>query len=289
MYNKLQPTLTLNIKPKTALSHMQRTLVLRSVNIWQQQKVITEKQLTHYYVNEAAFYCENNKALNPIAWQAHLQQGQEFVKLFAEANFKINYNKPKKALFIRYFIGGFLWQDLSGNLPDPRFRMNFNSGFGPFVKDYTFDEFLLGRSDLNGFFTQQIVNRDGGFKTLINFGQTNVWLTALNVSSTIPTKIPVRPFIGLGAYGDKSSSFNIAFEAGLTIVLLKDVIEFNLPLASFIQADLGLGKETYSWTIAMKKDDRDNANFGLRYRNLITFNFNLNKLNPFEKLKNFSF
>jgi glycosyltransferase involved in cell wall biosynthesis len=84
MYKKFQPTLTFDIKSKTPRSHMQRTLVLRSVNVWQQQKVIKEVQLQHYYVNEAAFYCENKKALNPISWQAHIQQGQEFVKLFED-------------------------------------------------------------------------------------------------------------------------------------------------------------------------------------------------------------
>lgn len=289
MYNKLQPTLTFDIKSKTPRSHIQRTLVLRSVNVWQQQKVIKEVQLQHYYVNEAAFYCENKKALNPISWQAHIQQGQEFVKLFAEANFTINYNKPKKALYIRYFIGGFPWQNITGNLPDPRFRMNFSSGFGPFVKDYTFDEFLLGRSDGGGFFSQQILNRDGGFRTITNFGQTSMWLTSVNISTNIPTKIPIKPFISIGVYGDKNNAFNIAFEAGITVYIIKDIIEFNLPIASFIQADFGTGKETYKWSIAMKKDDTENVNNGVSYRNLITFNFNLSKLNPFTKLKNLEF
>jgi len=295
-YNKIQPTLTFDIAKKNPRSHISRTLVLRNINILQETNFFNvaegkkNKELQHYYINEAAFYCENSRVINPISWSAHLQQGAEFVKLFAEANFKISYKKKNEGFNIRYFIGGFPWENISnGNVPDPRLRMNYSSGFGPFVKDYTFDEFLLGRSDFGGFYSQQVVIRDGGFKTLTNIGQTNSWLTSLNLSSDIPTRLPLKPFIGLGAYGDANSKFNFAFEAGITIFVVRDIVELHLPIASFIQADFGTGKETYKWSIAMKQNDSDNANRGKKYRNLVTFTLNLNKLNPFTALKKLEF
>jgi hypothetical protein len=300
-YNKIQPTLTLDIAKKNPRSHVSRTLVLRNINILQETDFFNiaegrrKKELQYYYINEAAFFCENTRAINPISWSAHLQQGSEFVKLFAEANFKISYKKKNEGFNIRYFIGGFPWENISiSALLAPQLRMNYSSGFGAFVKDYTFDEFLLGRSDAQkslldrrneSFYSQQVFVRDGGFKTLINFGQSNSWLTSINLSSDIPTKLPLKPFIGLGAYGDANSKFNFAFEAGITIFVVRDIIELHLPLASFIQADFGSGKETIKWNFAMKKDDNDNANRGIRYRNLLTFTLNLNKLNPFTAIK----
>jgi hypothetical protein len=296
MYNKFQPTLSFDIKPKHPRRHMSRTLVLRNINVWQETDFYNRaegrkvKETQYYYVNEAGFYCVNARVINPISWNARLQQSTEFVKLFAEANFKITYNKPNKGLNIRFFAGGFLWENItSGGLPDPRFRMNFSSGFGAFIKDYTFDEFLLGRSDFDGFLSQQVVQRDGGFKTLTSFGQTNVWLSSFNISSSIPTRIPIKPFISFGAYGSQFSKFNFAFEAGITIFVLEDVLELHIPIATIVQADFGTGKETYKWSIAKRKDDGDNMNFGSRYRNLITFTFNLTKLNPFTRIKKLEF
>jgi hypothetical protein len=296
MYHKLQPALSFQINPKHPRSPINRMLVLRNINIWQETNFynLQEKRkifkYQYYYINEAAFYCRNSRVLNPISWSVHLQQSAEFVKLFAEANFIITYNKPKKGLHIRYFIGGFAWENIStGNVPDPRLRMNFSSGFGPFIKDYTFDELLLGRSDYSGFFSQQIVYRDGGFKTLTSLGQTNRWLSAVNISSTIPGRVPLKPFIGIGAYGDTQSRLNMAFEAGLTIFLLSDILELHLPLVTLIQANFGTGKQTYKWHIGMRKNDTDNMHMGTRYRNLITFTFNLQKLNPFELLKKLEF
>ena len=284
---------------------MSRTLVLRNINVWQETDFYNRaegrkvKETQYYYVNEAGFYCVNSRVINPISWNARLQQSKEFVKLFAEANFKITYNKPNKGLNIRFFAGGFLWENItSGGLPDPRFRMNFSSGFGPLIKDYTFDEFLLGRSDFNGFLSQQVVQRDGGFKSLTILGQTNTWLSSFNISSSIPTRIPIKPFISFGAFGSKhidpntneeESSFNFAFEAGITIFALEDVLELHLPLVTIIQENFGAGKETYKWSIAKRKDDRDNMNFGSRYRNLITFTFNLAKLNPYTRIKKLEF
>jgi len=296
MYNKFQPTLTFEINPKHPRKHMSRTLVLRNINIWQETNFYNlaegkqVKETQYYYVNEASFFCVNSRVLNPISWNVHLQQSTEFIKLFAEANFKVTYNKPKKGLNIRFFAGGFPWENItSGNVPDPRFRMNFSSGFGPFIKDYTFDEFLLGRSDYENFVSQQVVQRDGGFKTLTTFGQTNTWLSSFNISSSIPSRIPIKPFISFGAYGSQFNKFNFAFEAGITIFVIEDVLEFHIPLVTIIQADFGSGKETYKWNVGMKKDDADNLNAGTKYGNLITFTFNLNKLNPFTTIKKMEF
>ncbi len=297
MYNKFQPTLTFEINPKHARKHIYRALVLRSVNVWQETRIYDRaeeqfnKETAYYYVNEAAFFCENRRAINPISWQVHLQQGQEFVKMFAEANFFINYNKKNKGLDIRFFAGSFIWENITnGGLPDPRFRMNFSSGFGMFQKDYTFDEFFLGRGETGGnFLAQQIAPRDGGFKTLMSFGQTNRWLSSLNVTTNIPGPIPVKPFIGIGTYGDENSGFNFAFEMGISVVLMKNVAAIHFPLLSFIQADIGLGKETRQWNIGMKRDDADNLNRGAKYKNLITFELNLQNLNPYKTMKRMEF
>lgn len=291
MYNKLQPMLLFQFTPSNARSPVKRALRLRSIHVWQETDFynMTEKrnilQTQYYYINEISFLCTNDYVLHPVSWSVHVQQGAAFVKLFGEVQADILYT-ARKGLFIRYFIGGFPWQNIpSGNIPDPRLRMNFSSGFGPFIKDYTLDELLLGRSDFSGFLSRQVVLRDGGFRTLTSLGQTNSWLTALNLSSSMPGKIPLQPFLSLGAYGDANSSFNFAFEAGISVVIVKHLAELHLPLATWIQANFGQGRRAYKWHVGMRSNDTNNMHYGSRYYHLITFTLNPLQLNPFEKVK----
>lgn len=291
-YTKVQPTLIFELKPPYPRSHKLISLVLRNIQIWQelaQRDALLEKfnkNSQHYYLNEFAAHFTNSRYLYPFQASAYLQQAEDFVKLFSTAQFKININKRSEALHIRLFAGVFLWEDVnSGTLPDSRFRLNFSSGFGQFVKDYTFDEFLLGRSNISGFTSRQVVQRDGGFKTLTALGQTNDWLSSVNLALDVPVFIPIQVFMNLGAYGNDNSTFNAAFEGGFTLYAIRDVLAFHFPLFSAVQADFGAGKETIDWTIFKSKNNTNNPNFGISYRKLISFNFDLARLNPFEKLK----
>lgn len=301
-YSKVQPTLTFNIRKKDPRSSISETVTLRNVNIWQEYEefiieppllpAIGSQQSTQYYfVNEARYELENSRVINPYTFIFALEQGKEHFKIAAEANFQITYNKPSKGFFIRIFAAGFPWHNVtSGSIPDVRLRLNHGMGLDRFQKDYLFDELYLGRNENTDFLSQQIEIKDGGFRSMTSFGQTSQWLTAININTTLPKWIPLRPYMSFGAFGQPASSFNMAFEAGIAFFIIPDVMEVNFPLATFIQVTkIGDERLTRSWSIFKNKNDNDNLYRGQNYWGLITFRFNLKPLNPFNVVDEFVF
>jgi len=309
-YNKIQPVLTVEFRKKTPRSSVDKFLMFRSVNVWQDiylYDTTTDAYRTtaKYFVNEAAFSLVNNRMINPFSLfvsaqggglkdglpldRADLKEGK-FVRMFAEFNYKFTYDSEKKGLFIRVFAGGFLWNNRNESFPpDPSFRMNYSTGFKDFQKDFLFDEYFFGRNETEIFSSQQVVVKDGGFRSY-NGVQTDKWLSSLNLTSTIPGKIPIRPYTSFGVYGDEGSNFNVAYELGLSVVILPNIFEIYFPLVSIAQfTPDGGDTQTLKWYVGLDKNDIDNLNYGEKYWSLITFQFNIKKMNPFEMVKKLPF
>lgn len=296
-YNKAQPVLTLTFRKKYARSPVDKSLSFRHVYVWQEIRQYSQAEQAYenivakYFVNEAAFNLENTRVINPFRANITVQQGKDFVRSFAEFNYTLTYNKKNKGLNVRLFAGGFLWNNReSGTVPDARFRMNFGTGREQFQKDFLFDEYFFGRNETEIFSSQQIVTKEGGFRSRNSFGQTDKWLASVNLSSTLPGKIltPIRPYTSIGLYGGEG--LNVAYELGLSFVLLKDMIEFNFPLVSLVRFNLPNGTTlSRKWYIGKNKDDSDNLYPDEKYWGLITFQFNIKKMNPFELARKVQF
>ena len=106
-------------------------------------------------------------------------------------------------------------------------------------EDYTYSNYFIGRNEYNGFLSQQVMMRDGGFKVRTDLlsnkvGKTDDWLMALNFTSTIHHTIPVKLFLDLGTYNegwaDGSDQPKILFDAGLQLSLCKDIFNVYVPL-----------------------------------------------------------
>jgi hypothetical protein len=106
-------------------------------------------------------------------------------------------------------------------------------------EDYTYSDYFIGRNKFEGFASQQIMERDGAFKIRTDLlgdkvGRTDDWLMALNLSSTITNKIPLKVFADIGTYTeawDKNANEDrFLFDAGIQIPLLKETINIYLPL-----------------------------------------------------------
>lgn len=296
-YNKVQPALTFEFRKRNPRSWTEKFLTLRTVLVWQDYRKYNTAEKEYddatakYNVSEAAFSLSNSRAINPFGFSATVQEAQNFVRAFGEFNYQLTYNKTSKGFFVRLFAGGFLWNDREGTeIPDPRFRMNFGTGTEQFQKDFLFDEFYFGRNQTDGFASQQIVNKEGGFHSRNNFGQSDKWLASVNLSSTLPGKIltPIRPYTSIGLYGGEG--VNIAYELGLSFVIVKDMVEFNFPLVSLVRHHLPGGTTlSRKWYVGKNKDDSDTLYPDEKYWGLITFQFNIKKMNPFEAIKKLPF
>jgi hypothetical protein len=116
-------------------------------------------------------------------------------------------------------------------------------------EDYTYSDYFIGRNKFEGAPSQQIMMRDGGFKIKTDLyadkvGKTDNWLMALNLATTIPSrinplsllpvKIPLKIFADIGTYADaweKDAGLDhFIYDAGLQISLIKNTVNIYIPL-----------------------------------------------------------
>ncbi len=292
MFSKVQPVLTFDFRKKNPRSTVDMKLTLRHIHVWQDINLYVKadsayQKLARYYVNEAVFNYSNWRVINPFDFSVTLQAGNTLTRLFTELNYKLTYNKANKGLFIRLFAGVIAWDGRPARdqpPPDPGFNLSFSTGSGHYQKDFLFDEFFFARNEITGFWSQQVVKKDGGFRTFKSSVQAETWIVSLNLNSTIPGKVPIRPYVSLAIFGQEQSKFNLAFEAGLAIVVWQDILEINFPFAMLSKGSVdGFRK----WYIGQNTqiNSAETLFQNTKYWNLITFTFNLKKLNPFELVK----
>ena len=244
--NKIEPYLHLDIKKREERNPLSQSLHVRSALVFEQWINPTAdadvnnnvRSTQFYYVNEAKYHLERNTSLHPLNFDATIQQGKQFIGLSAEAHFKISYKGKNQGLFIRAFGGGFPYygkssSDITG--PLPKEYLSNNTAFNPFYwwqKDYMFDENFVDRNGHDNYLGRQVAISGGGFRSISNFGATNRFLSSINVTSSIYKFIPIRPFASASFFVDELNKVRGAAELGISVVVLKDVIEIHLPIVT---------------------------------------------------------
>jgi hypothetical protein len=139
-------------------------------------------------------------------------------------------------------------------------------------QDYLYDNIYLGRSETDGILANQFTENDGGFKFYSPNGQSGKWIAALNFKSSLGNiKLPVNLYADIGTCSnDGILTEQFLYDAGICLSLRKNIFEIYFPL--LISKDL----ETY------KKVN------GLTYPETIRFTLNINLVNPFNLISNFS-
>jgi hypothetical protein len=207
------------------------------------------KKAENRVLNRLQFVVENNRVLYPYRGALVIDQGKDFIRAGFTGNYFFNYPK-KGGLDVRLFAGKFFYT--SGKTPirqftTDRYQLNLTGANG--YEDYTYSDYFAARNDFNGFLSQQIMNRDGAFKTRTDLlaskvGKTDDWLASLNLSTTIPNeinplsvlpvKIPLKLYADIGTYAESwkenATSDRFVYDAGIQVPLLNGLINFYLPL-----------------------------------------------------------
>ena len=213
--------------------------------------------------NKVIYSLENNKTLNPFEIYAVGEFTNDFAKISAEANFQVDFKKDGKEVKVRLFGGSFLFNQT--NNARYNYRMDGIRGYN----DYTYDHAYFGRNESKNLLSQQFAMCYGGFKIPTAVGQSNKWLVAMNVKVDIPIGIPVGLFLDAG-YGYNTSA-NINYDFGIHVPLMDDVFEIYFPV--FWSQDI---------------QGAIDAN-GTTYGQLIRFILHVEKINPFQLLRDFEF
>jgi len=268
-FQKVKSSIDIKFKNYSARKNTENRLTLSSILATNLEKLVFFDTIVYSVFNNCKYSYINRRLVNPYSVFIAIEQGKGFVKSSLEAIYKISYGDYKKGLNVRLFAGKFLYNasEYYGNY---NFRLSGNLGY----QDYTYDNIFLGRleSNNNYWISHQFVKNDGGFSIYSAVGQTNDWISTLGLTSSIPGKLPLRIYFNLGTYadaGNNSYTKQIAYEGGVTVVLIPDIFEVYLPAL-------------------MSEDLKNNSDlYNERYYQKIRFILNLNKLYPFKYMKEF--
>ena len=259
-YIRVVPAIEYVFKRNNEKPYIQQRIALRSVMRWLdgnhfsdsgiylgiEQKMSTIQQFTYTR--------KNVSVLNPWSIEADMQQGKKenagiFVRASLEAKFRVNYNAKNKFFEARAFGGGFLYPDFSNlRTSDADLRIFNYSG----QDDYLYDGMYIGRNESTGFWSRQVMIRDGGMKLSIpqlgsssQPGRNNQWLLATNLSSTLPSKIPFRVFVDAGIFPDTNSQ--LTYVGGLSLPLINDQVQVFFPLIMSDNLKLDVNGNQSKW------------------------------------------
>jgi hypothetical protein len=187
---------------------------------------------------------ENNRKLYPYQANLIVEQGKDFVRAAFTGNYFLNYPWGG-GLKTRFFAGKFFYlgdNTFSKQAATDRYHLNMTGANG--YEDYTYSDYFAGRNGRNnfqGWTTQQIMVRDGGFKVRTDLlsnkiGRSDDWLSSLNFTSTLFKSkwVPIRLFADIGTYAGgwekEAETDKFLYNAGVQLSFLNETINIYFPL-----------------------------------------------------------
>ena len=119
------------------------------------------------------------------------------------------------------FIGKFFKNDNESGI------YNFNVDRST---DYLYNNYLLGRSERSGFYSQQYLRYEGAFKSKINENNPNDFILSINSGITLWKWF--EAYLDYGLFRNKSEKINSGFDSGIRVNLLENYFELFFPVYS---------------------------------------------------------
>ena len=158
--------------------------------------------------------------IKDLRYDFDLQLANSFSKFSVDLRYRKLTDADRQYDF-RVFFGTFL----SNNTEDDFFSFSLDR-----PSDYLFDYDFLGRSETTGFFSQQIIIAEGGFKSKFENPYANKWMFTTNGSIGLWKWI--EAYADAGFY--KNSGFDPIFryDSGIRLNFVHNILEIYFPLQS---------------------------------------------------------
>ncbi len=254
-FHKLVPSLRFTFKNRSLLSSVEKWIEWKTYLIGEKKfnyVVDSDDSMTYptpgptrnRYLNQLTFNITDYRKLYPYDVQVQLQQGDGFYRANAMGNYFFNYANGG-GMQVRVFAAKFGY--IGGKTNDKTSRSYLYQPKLTAVRgdeDYTYSNYFIGRSEFNGFASQQIMMRDGGLKLRTDLfaglqGRSDNWIASMNFNTTLPNKLlpfklPVRVFLDVGTYAEawkkNAETSRFLYVAGLQLSLFKDLLNVYAPI-----------------------------------------------------------
>ena len=230
-YLKINPTVQLRIREKDIRDNKKQSILLRQVIVNREKsEIVIDNSTENFSVFNAKYLNTTTELTHHFSLLSDLQISGKFGKVSTEIEYRQLFENNHQ-INLRLYAGSFLYN-------------NSNSDFFSFAldrpTDYLFDYGYYGRSESSGFFSQQLIVAEGGFKSKLNTPYANQWITTLNGSYNIWNWIEVYGDIGLLKNRYQSEKF--VYDSGIRLNLVPDYFEMYLPVYSGNGWEIGQNK-----------------------------------------------
>jgi hypothetical protein len=216
-YTVFTPSLIFYFRPKGIQNKERSSLQIRHVSI-RLDDLPAEDERRGYDVSLASFQSRKGTALDNFSYKIEAQMARNFKKLSLDSEY-ITYYGPNRRLTMRIFAGTFL----SNSSNDSYYDFNVSR-----VNDYLFQYDLYGRSEAEGFFSQQYIKAEGALRTTGNLTSANQWLMTAQSATTIWRWI--EGYAEIGWVKSKFQTPETHWGTGITFNLVPDFFEVHFPI-----------------------------------------------------------
>lgn len=216
-YTVFTPSLIFYYRPKGIQNKQRSSLKIRHVSV-RLDDLPEEDKRRGYGVSLASFQSRKGTALDNFSYKLEAQMASNFKKLSLDSEY-ITYYGPNRRWTMRIFAGTFL----SNNANDNYYDFNLSR-----VNDYLFQYDLYGRSEAEGFFSQQYIKAEGALRTTGNLTSANQWLMTVQSATTIWRWI--EGYAEIGWVKSKLQTPETHWGTGITFNLVPDFFEVHFPV-----------------------------------------------------------
>ncbi len=224
-YYKFNPILSFSFREKDLRVNQFSRLTFRHILVNREKtnfvSQTTNTLETHdYSVFDSRYGSSINELTKRFSYGTNLQLADKFGKLSATLDYRKLFENNRQFNF-RFYAGTFLYR-------------NTSSDFFSFAldrpTDYLFDYDYIGRSEQTGFFSQQLIIAEGGFKTKVANSFASQWITSINTSTSIWNWVEV--YSDVAFFKNKNTNPKVLFDSGIRLNLVPDYFELYFPVYS---------------------------------------------------------
>lgn len=227
-YRRYSPFITFTFRPNNLRLNERQYINLRTVSVHRDQN--ENEQNPNYDVFNFQYVYSDQNLIDYFRTVVDYQISSKFSKL----SLQLEYRKlflSNRQIDLRLFSGVFLFNDSRQNDHFFSFALDRPS-------DYMFDHKYYGRSETQGLFSQQLIMAEGGFKSKIDPGFADKWITSINASTNIWRWIFVYGDAALVSNHHKGTK--AVFDSGIRLSLVADYFEVFFPMYSTLGFEPGM-------------------------------------------------
>ncbi|BDB53451.1 aminopeptidase [Flavobacterium ammonificans] len=220
-YSKITPSVEFRIREADLRDNRKQSFMARQVMVNREQSEINSSDLTeNYSIFNFRYSNSKTEVTHHFSSLTDVQFARNFGKIASEIEYRKLFENNRQ-INIRFYTGVFLFNTTNSDF--------FSFGLDR-PTDYLFDYGFYGRSESSGFFSQQYIQSEGGFKSKLNQSFSNQWMSTLNGSFNIWNWIEL--YGDIGYLKNRHSKGQFLYDSGLRLNLVTDYFEVYFPLYS---------------------------------------------------------